>query len=166
MNHRERVYAYVTGPRGLLILEHPQHPEAGLQVPGGTMEGGENPEHAVLREVREETGLTGIKIISCLGNTSFDMREYGHNEIQHAWYFHLECTQTSSDSWHFYETHVDGEPILFRLYWSALPYKGDELIAVQGYMLPSLNTEMGNTHLTHNQFPEHPVQINTHHGTR
>jgi 8-oxo-dGTP pyrophosphatase MutT (NUDIX family) len=43
-----------------LIFSHPDYPEAGLQVPAGTLEPGEHPEAGVLREAYEETGLTGF----------------------------------------------------------------------------------------------------------
>lgn len=43
--------------RELLVFEHAGLPEAGLQVPGGTVEAGETPREAVAREVLEESGL-------------------------------------------------------------------------------------------------------------
>ena len=145
MKRRGRVYAYVTGPRGILILEHPQAPEAGLQVPGGTIDEGEEPSRAAIREVEEETGLSGVEVVSCLGNCEVDMRRYGVEELQSAWYFHLACTQEAPASWYFHEAHSVKEPIPFRLYWSALPYAGPELIAIHGLMLASLhaNLEVG-----------------------
>jgi 8-oxo-dGTP pyrophosphatase MutT (NUDIX family) len=50
--------------RQLLVF---RHPNAGIQLPAGTMELGETPEIAVLREVREETGLTAVQIVTLLG---------------------------------------------------------------------------------------------------
>lgn len=138
-NPRQRVYAYITGSKGILILEHPEHPEAGLQVPGGTVQEQEQPCVAVLREVKEETGLRGIEIVSLLGQCEFDMSLYGKNEIQLAWFYHLRCTQDAPDSWYFHEAHSVAQPIPFKLYWSPLPYAGDDLIATQGYMLTALH---------------------------
>lgn len=43
--------------RELLVFEHAGLPDAGLQVPGGTVEAGETPIEAVAREVLEESGL-------------------------------------------------------------------------------------------------------------
>jgi ADP-ribose pyrophosphatase YjhB (NUDIX family) len=63
-----KVTAFVTRglpePRDLLVFEHPT---AGLQLPAGTVEAGETPRDAVLREVKEKTGLQQIAIISALG---------------------------------------------------------------------------------------------------
>ncbi|MCB0044205.1 MAG: NUDIX domain-containing protein [Caldilineaceae bacterium] len=62
-----KVTAFVTRGRGemqeLLIL---RHPFGGLQLPAGTIEPGESPAAAVLREVDEETGLTEVTIAALL----------------------------------------------------------------------------------------------------
>jgi 8-oxo-dGTP pyrophosphatase MutT (NUDIX family) len=52
-----------TGRQLLLI----QHPFAGIQLPAGTVEHGEAPETAALREATEETGLTDLLIRHYLG---------------------------------------------------------------------------------------------------
>jgi ADP-ribose pyrophosphatase YjhB (NUDIX family) len=63
-----KVTAFVTRGDGLerelLVFRHPR---AGIQLPAGTVERDEPIEAAVLREVQEETGLTGIVIIAALG---------------------------------------------------------------------------------------------------
>ncbi len=57
----EKAYGFVLreGAEGqeLLVFEHAGIPDAGLQVPGGTIERGETPRQAVAREVLEESGL-------------------------------------------------------------------------------------------------------------
>lgn len=54
--------------RELLVF---RHPTAGIQLPGGTMEDGETPQMTVLREVREETGLTQVTIRALLDTDDF-----------------------------------------------------------------------------------------------
>ncbi|USK53217.1 NUDIX domain-containing protein [Cytobacillus solani] len=55
-----KAYGYVTrmkdGKRQLLIFQH-SIPEAGIQIPKGTVKPNENTYKAVIRELEEETGL-------------------------------------------------------------------------------------------------------------
>ena len=57
----KKAYGFVlregAGEQELLVFEHAGMPEAGLQVPGGTVDDGESPLQAVAREVLEESGL-------------------------------------------------------------------------------------------------------------
>jgi len=63
----QKVTAFITrtgldGPELLLF----RHPTAGIQLPAGTVEWGETVESALLREVREETGLIEVRLVSLL----------------------------------------------------------------------------------------------------
>ncbi len=64
----EKVTAFITqernGVNALLVFKHPT---AGIQIPAGTVEVGENIETAVKREAHEETGLQNVKIEKYLG---------------------------------------------------------------------------------------------------
>jgi 8-oxo-dGTP pyrophosphatase MutT (NUDIX family) len=68
-----KVTAFVTREsergRELALLEHPY---AGIQIPAGTVEVGETPAQAVMREAQEETGLKHLSIRRYLGR-----RDYG-----------------------------------------------------------------------------------------
>jgi len=63
-----KVTAFVTRRREdiveLLVF---QHPTAGLQLPAGTIDDGETPLQAVVREVFEETGLTSLGSVTSIG---------------------------------------------------------------------------------------------------
>ena len=66
----EKVTAFITRKSStdrddLLLFEHPY---AGIQIPAGTIEDGETPEAAALREAFEETGLTLLSIRQYLGS--------------------------------------------------------------------------------------------------
>ena len=138
MKLRHRVYAYITQADRLLILEHPEHPEAGVQVPGGTVEEHESPGAAVLREVKEETNLQVVELVTCLGDEVVDMRPFGIQERQHAWYYRVNCHESTPETWLHQESHSVAEPIPFRFYWVVLPYDGPELITIHGMKLREL----------------------------
>jgi len=63
-----RVVAYVVRDHELLAFDHRDFPEAGRQVPAGTVEGGEEPAATVVREVLEETGVRA-QLVCLLGTT-------------------------------------------------------------------------------------------------
>ena len=50
---KHKVLAYITHGERLLIFSHPDCPEAGLQVPAGTLEPGEDPAEGAMREAWE-----------------------------------------------------------------------------------------------------------------
>jgi 8-oxo-dGTP pyrophosphatase MutT (NUDIX family) len=65
----EKVTALITrdgvdGPELLLF----QHTSAGIQIPAGSIDPGEAPADAALREAAEETGLTGFALAAYLGS--------------------------------------------------------------------------------------------------
>ena len=62
-----KVAAYITCNHQLLVFSHTDFPEAGIQVPAGTVGEGESFDEAVLREAYEETGLPDLSIESYLG---------------------------------------------------------------------------------------------------
>ena len=64
----EKVTAFITSSEGaetrLLLFEHPN---AGVQIPAGTVEHEESHMQAALREAVEESGLTDLEVRKCIG---------------------------------------------------------------------------------------------------
>ena len=64
----QKVTAFIVrernGVKELLVFKHPT---GGVQIPAGTVEGGEDLETAVKREAYEETGLRAVEIEAYLG---------------------------------------------------------------------------------------------------
>ncbi|MBN1668895.1 MAG: NUDIX domain-containing protein, partial [Anaerolineales bacterium] len=58
----QKVACYITRGNQLLVFDHPHSPEAGTQVPGGTVDPGEPLELAALREAREESGVQDLAL--------------------------------------------------------------------------------------------------------
>lgn len=94
-----KVYAYITNRDRLLVFTHTHFPEAGTQVPGGTVDPGEDPAEAVLREAVEETGLDGLVVAALLGEAEYDLAAFGRAEIAHRRYYHLICPGDPPDAW-------------------------------------------------------------------
>lgn len=134
-----KAIAYVTHASRLLVFEHADFPEAGIQVPAGTVEDGEDPTTAVLREAFEETGLSGLTLNAFLGSDRVDMRRHGRDEIHERHFFHLRAPVDVPLRWRHLEMDAsDGSgPLRFDFYWVALtvvpPLAGD-----QGDWLPRL----------------------------
>ena len=114
----DRVVAYVTWEEKLLVFEHTDYPEAGIQVPAGRPERNETLDQAVLRETMEETGLINLEIVKYLGSKLIDLKAV-NGEIDNRHFYHIEFSGESADSWiHYEENPSDGTPapIEFRLY--------------------------------------------------
>ncbi len=136
-----KVVAYVTHRDRLLVFRHTEYPEAGIQVPAGTMEPGEAPDEAVLREALEETGLEGLQIRAFLGEHEIDLARFGLEGIQRRYVYHLEPTTEPPDTWlHYEHSPSDGSPgpIEFEFFWVSFPDGVPQLAGDQGAFLGRL----------------------------
>lgn len=134
----EKVIAYITQANQLLVFSHPHHPEAGIQVPAGTIQAGESPEEAVLREAYEETGLENLELQAFLGVQEFDITQFGRAEVQRRYFFHLQYHGEPKAIWRHYENYPSEgstKPIEFELFWVEFPHGVPKLIAGHGALL-------------------------------
>ena len=153
---KRKGFAYVThrdaeGER-LLIFSHPEAPEAGLQVPAGSLEDGEDPAAGALREAHEETGLAldDLEVVAHLGEQLRDMRDVGKDELHHRHYFHVRCTAAKvPERWRTYEEFPSDEieagvarealtRHLFECFWVRLPDGVPALVTEHVHFLPEL----------------------------
>lgn len=124
MSHTEKVYAYITNADRLLVFRHVEFPEAGIQIPGGTLEAGETPQAAVRRETREETGLKTLVLNKYLGKSEYQVPGTRPPETILCHFFHFTSPPDAPATWQHAELHPsDGSsaPILFEFFW--LPLK-------------------------------------------
>ena len=133
-----KVLAYVTrmnaGTREVLVFEHCDFPEAGIQVPAGTVETGEELESAAKREVLEESGLR----ISCDGKLigTFEFERVDRDEIHLRNVFHFELVAGMPDSWiHTVSGKGEDKDLRFKFYWLPVAVALEDLAAHQGLYL-------------------------------
>ncbi|MCA0457785.1 MAG: NUDIX domain-containing protein [Chloroflexi bacterium] len=143
MIEKTKVLTYITRGSRLLVFTHPTAPEAGIQVPGGTVEPDELVEDAALREAIEETGLAGLRLSAFLGQHSRDMSDFGIPEIHHRYYFHIWCDEDAPEYWQHGEYMSADEPIPFDFYWVEMPDDLPDIIADHSIYLPTLAANLG-----------------------
>lgn len=138
-----KVLAYVTRGRQLLVFTQPASPDAGVQVPAGTIEPAEEPADAVLREIREETGLERLSSAILLGMYECDLRPW-KDELHLRHVFHVRVQEDAADEWTHWERHAsDGsDAIEFRFRWIDAFDASIELAGYQGDMLPALRKRL------------------------
>ena len=73
-----------------------RHPERGWEIPGGHLNVGESPENALIREVKEETGLE-VEIMT------WNKEYYSNGWVAHA----VTNTIPQSESWNIADDKVD-----------------------------------------------------------
>ncbi|MBN3899877.1 MAG: NUDIX domain-containing protein [Nostoc sp. NOS(2021)] len=123
----------MTNKDELMVFTHTEFPEAGVQVPAGTVEESEEPSEAVLREIYEESG------VELLGIYEYNMAPY-RDEIQERYVYHLELTEPTPSTWRYWEMHssTSKNSIAFDFYWVRLDGSDLGLAGGQGYFLSKL----------------------------
>ena len=135
--HKKKVLAYITrqtdaGPE-LLIFTHRDYPEAGLQVPGGTLDDGEDPLVGVLREVKEEAGLEDFTRVILLGETEYVATK--KQEIHTRSFFQLTYEEAGETTFvHTVTAGVADKGLVFLYRWVSL-MDLSELAGGQGEMV-------------------------------
>lgn len=117
---KEKVLAYITRHRNgeleLLVLEHRDIPEAGIQIPGGTVDAGESIAEALVREVYEESGLTLENAGTLLGRFQWFRKD--RNELHHRNVFHISAPREVAEEWlHIVKSNGEDSEMPFRFYW-------------------------------------------------
>ncbi|MGB4872936.1 MAG: NUDIX domain-containing protein [Candidatus Promineifilaceae bacterium] len=146
MIQKYKVAAYITQADWLLVFSEPDYPAAGIQIPGGTVEPGEDPDRAMLREAEEETGLTGLQIRRFLGTRVYHLPLAARDSV----IIHRRFYQLAYDGplepggWRHWETNPSEgstEPIEFYLRWVKFPHEVPELSVGLGDMLQLLEVD-------------------------
>ncbi len=119
---KNKVVAYITreknGTRELLVFAHPDFPEAGIQVPAGTIEDGETPEQALFRELTEETGFAGFALVRHIATYDYVYEPTQERSRRHV--YHLTAPASWPDAWQHGERFGTPEQITFDFFWVPL----------------------------------------------
>ncbi len=119
----EKVTAYITRRSKdsveLLVFRDPGHADFGLVVPGGTVEAHERLEDALVREVREESGFSSVRVLAYLGAVEYTglgggvvTRHYYHCALDAPCpdcFTHVTRSQDEDDGWicQYFWLHLD-----------------------------------------------------------
>ena len=138
-----KVAAYITCEGHFLVFTQPAAPEAGVQIPSGTVKDGEDLSAAVLREAAEESGLNELSVRAYLGERVYDMRPItGVDREVHRHFFHLEhpgpISQISWRNWEQDPSEGEEDSIEFELRWVRYPDEVPELAAAFSDLLHKL----------------------------
>ncbi|MFD1018593.1 NUDIX hydrolase [Thalassobacillus hwangdonensis] len=114
----EKAYGYIirihNQKKQVLVFEH-LNPYAGFQIPKGTVEEGETPLQAVLREMEEETGLQGLKVENKIAQ---DVWKNDDGEMHHRHFYKLTSSEDVEDEWMIKPTGGGGEEgVVFKFFW-------------------------------------------------
>jgi len=119
----DKVLIYATRNEQILVFQEPDYAHIPLQIPGGTINDGEEPAMAAYREFHEETGIlrtSGIRFLECLEYVYFGTATA---QVHRRHCFHLPLEGDFPAQWQHYEMFPadEAKPILFNLFW--LPFE-------------------------------------------
>lgn len=138
---QQKIQAYITreqnGRTELLVFGHVGIPEAGVQVPAGSIDPGETPDRAVLREIFEETGLVHLQIVKYLG--CFPWYWTVRQTLHQRHVYHLTPAEPLPDRWEQVVASADADNGLrFECYWLDVNEAARVLSGQQGMYLELL----------------------------
>ncbi|ATP40479.1 DNA mismatch repair protein MutT [Solibacillus sp. R5-41] len=130
MNSIRKAYGYVTrikdGKIQVLVFQHPIS-EAGIQIPKGTVNAEEDTYNAVIREVKEETGLINFEVENLIAE------DYWENDdgAVHNRFFYKINVSSNLDMWDYEPTGGgDEEGLTFHYFWIS---SKDEVELIRGH---------------------------------
>jgi ADP-ribose pyrophosphatase YjhB (NUDIX family) len=123
-----KAYAYITREAdhasAVLVFRHRDDPEAGIQVPRGTVDAGEDPAATVVREVCEECGLCEARLIGLLARDV----EAQSDDPDLNWersFFHLVAPNAPHEWEHTVTGEGEDNGLVFSFFWLPRERLGD-----------------------------------------
>ncbi|WP_324252097.1 NUDIX hydrolase [Roseibium aggregatum] len=117
----QKAYVYLTCGTELLVFVEPDFPNAGLQLPGGTVDPGESYLQAARREFAEETGLSLDIALESFADQDHIFKDVPRclDGLHRRRHFHGQIREKPATEWEHFEMspNAGGPPIRFRLFW-------------------------------------------------
>jgi 8-oxo-dGTP diphosphatase len=135
---KRKVMIYILSPdcSKVLTFLQPDSPEAGRQIPAGTVERNELLDSAATRELQEETGCSDVPSLVGFAQTLFDMRRYKPEIHERFWYFGIDRSGAfPEEGWVHVEKHANGSDIKAAFEWITVDQSA-QLIAGHGHLVP------------------------------
>jgi 8-oxo-dGTP pyrophosphatase MutT (NUDIX family) len=130
LNSIRKSYGYVTrikdGKTQVLVFQHPIT-EAGIQIPKGTVNTEEDTYNAVIREIKEETGLKNFEVENLIAE---DYWENDDGAIHNRFFYKINVSNVP-DEWDYEPTGGgDEEGLTFHYFWIS---SKDEVELIRGH---------------------------------
>jgi 8-oxo-dGTP pyrophosphatase MutT (NUDIX family) len=125
----EKVLIYATWENRLVVFDEPDFPDILPQVPGGTIELGEEPRQAARREFIEEAGLDVDSEPRFVTTFDYQAIHDGRRLHHRRHFFHIELQTAPPDHWLNWEKYPTGSdsPVLLHFYLVSLSTAPDVL---------------------------------------
>ncbi len=130
-----KVVCYVIADGRVLVFRCRDAPDRGIQVPAGTVNAGEDPRAAALREAAEETGRADLELVAKVGESDYVYDRPGRGErprrleLHHRHFYLLRPTGMLPERWSHFADHS-----WFEFEWISAD-RAAELALDQGAML-------------------------------
>ncbi|MBN9021174.1 MAG: NUDIX domain-containing protein [Rhizobiales bacterium] len=136
---RRKAVIYATWAGRLLVFTEPDHPEAGTQVPGGTIVDGETVADGARREFSEETGFEAPAALTLLGEATYVYEAAGIRHEHARSYVHMRLDGDYPERWEWTERFPDGGEGPIRMAFFFMPLGAvPELFGGLGSFLPAV----------------------------
>jgi 8-oxo-dGTP diphosphatase len=136
-----KVLAYIIRKKDqnleLLVYENADKPGSGAKVPAGNIDRKETAKDAVIREVKEEAGLTFSEEPIQVGLFHYYHLEKNEYHLRHI--FHIRCNIPAQDEWvHTVTGNGKDKNRRYRLYWIPLESASAQLVEGEGQYVTSI----------------------------
>jgi len=127
----KKAYGYITreleNKTQVLVFSHKDIPEAGIQVPKGTVKEHEYTFDAIIREVKEETGIHRFEVNKLIGEDHW-INDDG--VIHNRYFYEIVCNELADEWEHDPSGGGEEKGLTFQFFWIS---SYDEVELIRGH---------------------------------